>query len=59
MRRQTKILIAVLAVLAVIAGLVIVNYNRALDLRAYAEAHDCAWTWQGTWYGDDRDYICK
>lgn len=52
----------------VIAGLVIVvalllgvvlNLKSAYSLREYSIANDCTWTWQGTAYGDNRDYICK
>lgn len=25
----------------------------------YAAENDCAWQYNGTWYGDDRDYTCK
>lgn len=25
----------------------------------YATANNCEWFWNGTAYGDDRDYVCK
>ena len=31
--------------------------NAQMDV--YAAQNDCEWVYQGTWYGDDRDYICK
>lgn len=56
---KKSIIIAVL--LAIIAILVcsIVNIKKAYSLREYSIQNDCTWTWNGTIYGDDRDYICK
>ena len=59
MTKTTKIVIAVVAGVIVLALGVGLNLKRAFDLRDYAIANDCEWVWQGTWYGDDRDYICK
>lgn len=36
-----------------------INLKRANDLRNYAIANNCTWQHQGTYYGDNRDYICK
>lgn len=38
---------------------IIVNIKKACDLKVYAIENDCTWTYQGTAYGDDRDYVCK
>lgn len=57
--KRISIVVAVLVVLGLVALVVIVNLKRAFDLHEYAIANDCAWTWQGTAYGDDRDYMCK
>ncbi len=54
-----NILITLLACAVVVLAGVIVNIKKANDLRNYAIANDCTWTYQGTMYGDDRDYICK
>lgn len=51
------IAILVLIVAALLG--VILNLKSAYDLHEYAKANDCNWVWQGTHYGDDRDYICK
>lgn len=51
--------IGILTVAIVILLGVILNLKRTYDLWEYAIANDCTWTWQGTMYGDDRDYICK
>lgn len=57
--KRISIVVAVLVVLGLVALVVIVNLKRAFDLHEYAIANDCTWTWQGTAYGDDRDYMCK
>lgn len=31
------------------------NYDREL----YAIKHNCKWSWEGTMYGDDRDFVCR
>lgn len=54
-----NIIIAILAGAVVVLAGVIVNIKRANDLREYALANNCTWTYQGTAYGDDRDYVCK
>lgn len=59
MTKTTKIVIAVIAGVIVLALGVGLNLKRAFDLRNYAIANNCEWVWQGTWYGDDRDYICE
>lgn len=59
-KNHTKnFVIAGLAFVVVLLLGVIVNLKRANDLRNYAIANDCSWTYQGTAYGDDRDYVCK
>lgn len=52
-------LIAILATVVVLLLGVVLNLKTAYNLREYAIANDCTWVWQGTAYGDDRDYICK
>lgn len=55
-----KNIVIVLLVVAVVVMLgVIRSLRQAYSLREYAIANDCTWTWQGTAYGDDRDYVCK
>lgn len=58
-RMNKNIVIGVLACAVIVLAGVIVNMKRANDLRNYAIQNDCTWTYQGTMYGDDRDYICK
>lgn len=52
-------IIAGLAIVVVLLLGVIVNLKRANNLREYAIANNCTWTWQGTATGTDADYICK
>ena len=54
-----KLIIALALVIAGIAICGAVNYKRATDLQAYAEANNCQWSATGTMYGDNRDYICR
>lgn len=54
-----NIVIAVLSGIVIVMLGVIVNLKRAYDLRQYAIQNECSWVYQGTAYGDDRDYICK
>lgn len=59
MDMSKNIVIGVLACAVIVLAGVIVNMKRANDLRNYAIANNCTWAYQGTMYGDDRDYICK
>lgn len=52
----------------IIAGLILTiavmlvagaSEKKANELHEYATANNCTWVYQGTAYGDDRDYICK
>ena len=33
--------------------------NREASRLAYAKANNCTWHYTGTFYGDDRDSVCK
>lgn len=57
--RIKNIAIVILALIVVLLLGVILNLKRANNLREYAIANNCEWIYQGTYYGDDRDYICK
>lgn len=59
MDKIKNIVIVVLIVIAALMAAEIIGMKRAENLRTYAIANDCTWTWQGTAYGDDRDYVCK
>ena len=47
------------AAVAVFAVAFAIGEHRTAQMTAYAAQNDCEWVYQGTWYGDDRDYICK
>lgn len=57
--RIKNIAIAILMLIVVLLLGVILNLKRANNLREYAIANNCEWVYQGTYYGDDRDYICR
>lgn len=54
-----KVIVAVLVIIGLLLGVIGLNLKRANDLREYALANNCVWSWNGTAYGDDRDYVCK
>lgn len=56
---QKNIVIAVLLAAIGVMLIGIINFWRACNLRAYAISNDCTWVYQGTMYGDDRDYVRK
>lgn len=64
MKTQTKrdiaafVIAGVVCVMLIMLG-VIIGLKRTLRMTNYAMANDCTWHYQGTAYGDDRDYICK
>lgn len=53
--------IAIVVLAITVAALLgaIVSLKRSADLQNYAVANNCTWTYQGTMYGDNRDYVCK
>lgn len=59
MKLNKNWLIFGLVIIVVLLLGVISNLKSAYDLHQYAEANNCTWVYQGTAYGDDRDYTCK
>lgn len=57
--QKKNIIIGVLACAVLVLAGVIINFKKTNDLRNYAIANNCTWTYQGTMYGDNRDYVCK
>ncbi len=57
--KTKNVIIAVLSVVVVLLLGVLVNLKRANDLAEYARANNCTWYATGSYYGDDRDYVCK
>lgn len=54
-----NIVIALLIILVLVALGVIRELKTQNNMIQYATTNNCTWSWQGTYYGDDRDYICK
>lgn len=46
-------------IVAVMAVFVIDGIRIDARMDAYAKENNCTWYATGTWYGDDRDFICK
>ena len=60
--QQNKRSLTINVVCIVVAALSLafaIGEHRTAQMTAYAAQNDCEWVYQGTWYGDDRDYICK
>lgn len=55
---KNSVIVLLVMVVALLLG-VIINLKRAYNLREYSIANNCEWVYQNTYYGDDRDYICK
>lgn len=49
----------ILALVAVFSVAYAIGEHRTANMVAYAAQNDCEWVYQGTWYGDNRDYVCK
>lgn len=48
-----------LSVLALVAFISFLQDRRVKRMDAYARANNCTWVYNGTMYGDNRDYTCK
>lgn len=54
---EVVIMLAVSLVMGVL-GIVAEN-RREANRQTYAKTHNCTWHYTGTFYGDNRDSICK
>ena len=54
--RLVTIISLAIAFMAVVYA---INTHRAAQLASYAAANNCTWHYNGTAYGDNRDYTCK
>lgn len=52
------VVVGLVCVIVLLLGAVF-GLKRQLRMQNYAIANDCTWTWNGSYYGDDRDYVCK
>ena len=46
-------------IIAVFAVMYAISAHRAMQMTAYAVKNGCTWYYNGTVYGDNRDYTCK
>lgn len=61
-KNQNKNGVAIISVIAIVTMLlfgVMIIRERDAQFEQYATANNCEWVWQGTAYGDDRDFICR
>lgn len=56
-KKQNKIIIT--SLLAIFTIVIFGAIHRNAQMARYALNNGCTWQYQGTFYGDDRDYICK
>jgi len=55
-----KKVLAFVLVAGVLAGIVVIQSMHDNSARqAYAEANNCEWSATGSFYGDDRDFVCR
>ena len=58
-RQNNRLVTIISLVVALIAVVYAINTHRAAQLASYAVANNCTWSYNGTAYGDSRDYTCK
>lgn len=51
--------IGFIVIISIVTFGIWIECKRNAEFEQYATAHNCKWVWQGTNYGDNRDYICK
>lgn len=47
-----------LSIIIVVAGLILAQIHENRRMERYAKANNCKWYATGSYYGDDRDFIC-
>jgi|LSQX01.1.fsa_nt_gb hypothetical protein len=53
------IVVVLILTLAMVVLGIIKEDRRRVNREAYAKVYGCTWHATGTWYGDDRDFVCK
>jgi len=56
---STLIIILTSITIALFALVYAQGQHAAANMAIYAEQNNCEWSATGTFYGDDRDFICK
>lgn len=60
MKNKTKtITLTLLSIFAVFALISAYNAHKDAQMNEYARLNNCTWHATGTFYGDNRDFICK
>lgn len=59
MKDKKKLIIVALSFVIVMLLLVGKNIKSEYDMRLYAIRNNCTWSYQGTMYMDNRDFICR
>ena len=59
LKNNWKVLVMLLITFGLVALTVKIEDNREANRLAYAKANNCTWHYTGTFYGDDRDSVCK
>ena len=52
------IFVGLAAILLLLVGIILVSNRRNARMERYAKTNNCTWHATGTWYGDNRDFIC-
>ena len=57
--KNRSIAVAILVAIGLVALTIKIEDGRTANRIAYAKANNCTWHYTGTFYGDDRDSVCK
>lgn len=58
-QQNNRLVTIISLIVALVAVVYAINTHRAAQLASYAATNNCTWHYNGTAYGDNRDYICK
>lgn len=59
LKNNWKVVIMLVIALGMVALGMMVEDRREANRQTYAKTHNCTWHYTGTFYGDNRDSICK
>lgn len=59
LKNNWKVVIMLVIALGMVALGMMVEDRREANRQAYAKTHNCTWHYTGTFYGNNRDSICK
>ena len=58
-QNNNRLITIISLIVALVAVAYAINTHRAAQLASYAAANNCTWSYNGTAYGDNRDYTCR